>query len=215
MKGDKLLITDYHRKAARIVLDYLKNNAKLPTSSDQTLVITVAGESGCGKSETAAVLTELCEKEGFKTLILQQDDYFVYPPKTNHNTRLKDIGWVGTNEVKLDLIDQNIAQIKQKTHSKIKKPLVIFEEDKITEEEVEITNVQIVIAEGTYTTLLKNADIRVFIDRNYHQTKKARLARNRDPAVGFIEKVLEIEHKIISQHKQQADVIISPPEDER
>ncbi|MFX1534426.1 MAG: hypothetical protein ACFFDI_09425 [Promethearchaeota archaeon] len=215
MKGDKLLITDYHRNAAKIVLNFLKKNTKLPVSSDQTLAITVAGESGCGKSETAAVLAELCEKEGFKTLILQQDDYFIYPPKTNHNTRLKDIGWVGTNEVKMDLMDQDIAQIKQKTNSKIKKPLVIYEEDKITEEEVEITNVQIVIAEGTYTTLLKNADVRSFIDRTYHQTKKARLARNRDPAVDFIEKVLEIEHNIISQHKQQADVIIPAPEDER
>ena len=46
-----------------------------------------------------------------------------------------------------------------------------------------------IIVEGTYTSLLKNADLRAFIDRSYQQTKKARSERGRDPDVDFLEKV--------------------------
>ncbi len=80
---------------------------------------------------------------------------------------------------------------------------------------MDIEGVNVVIAEGTYTTTIENADFKVFIDRNYKQTKKSRLARLRDPATDFLEKVLAIEHEIISRHKDLADVVVPPPENER
>jgi len=211
MIGDKLVITDYHRKVAALIyekLEILLHREPLP------VVTTVAGESGCGKSETAAVLAELCEKAGYKTIILQQDDYFIYPPKTNHKKRLEDINWVGPREVRLELIEANIETIKSGNSDTIIKPLVIYNQDLITEEKMPLVGVKAVIVEGTYTTLIKNTDLRVFINRNYRQTKKARLVRSRDPSTNFLEKVLSIEHDIISKHKEMADVIIPPPADE-
>jgi len=207
--GDKLIINEYHRKAAAAI--YEKMLAILPCAQ-KPVVITVAGESGCGKSETAAVLAETCEGAGEKSLLLQQDDYFIYPPKTNHKKRLEDISWVGTQEVKLDLIEKNIAAIKQKHHQKITKPLVNYEADSISEENISIKGLKVVIVEGTYTTLLKGADLRAFIDLDYRQTRAARMKRSRDPATDFLEKVLAIEHEIISAHKQLADLIIPPPD---
>jgi uridine kinase len=67
-----------------------------------------------------------------------------------------------------------------------------------------------VIAEGTYTSLLNNADIRVFIDRNYNDTRAHRVKRVRDESEldEFVERVLKIEHQIISSHKARADYII-------
>ncbi len=211
MIGDKLVITEYHRQSAAKVFEQLK---PMLEEIDRPVAVSVAGESGCGKSETAAVLSELCEKEGYKALILQQDDYFIYPPKTNHQKREEDINWVGMQEVKLDLMEENVEDIKEGKKSKITKPLVIFDEDRVTEEEVEIDDVDVVIAEGTYTTSLPNIDIKAFIDRDYRQTKKSRLKRSRDPATEFLEKVLSIEHGIISQHKELAHIIIPPPEEE-
>ena len=38
-----------------------------------------------------------------RDVVLQQDDYFRLPPKSNHQKRLDDILWVGTGEVRLDL----------------------------------------------------------------------------------------------------------------
>ncbi len=210
MIGDKLVITEYHREAAEQV--YLQLEPMLK-EAETPLAVSIAGESGCGKSETASVLAGLCNNAGYDSLILQQDDYFVYPPNTNHNTRLKEISWVGPQEVKLQLMEENIGSIKGK-NGIIKKPLVIFDEDRITEEELSVAGVKVVIAEGTYTTTLKNVDLKAFINRNYRQTKKARLKRSRDPATDFLEQVLSIEHKIISAHKELAHVIIAPPDEE-
>ncbi len=211
MIGDKLVIKDYHRSAAAMIFGEIKSRL---SAAKKPLAVTVAGESGSGKSETAAVLAELCDEAGFKAILLQQDDYFVYPPKTNHQKRLEDIKWVGPQEVKLDLIEDNIETIKKGSAKTLSKPLVNYERDSIGEETLPVETVKVVIVEGTYTTMLKNADFKAFINRDYRQTRKSRLERSRDPATDFLEKVLSIEHQIISRHKDMADLIIPPPEDE-
>ncbi len=75
---------------------------------------------------------------------------------------------------------------------------------------IEVSEVQIVIAEGTYTTTLTFADVHVFIDLDYLQTLESRKLRARDKWEPFIQDVLEREHQIISQHKALADLIIPP-----
>jgi len=205
MRGDILIIDDNHRKAAKEVVKIILSEIERPI---QKFVISVAGESGAGKSEIAASIAEVLEKKGLKCFIFQQDDYFVYPPKTNAKTREKDINWVGEKEVKLKLIDEELEQIK-KGLTIIKKPLVIFEEDRIDEETVDLSDVDVFIVEGTYTTALKNVDQKVFIDRNLNDTKASRLKRNREKQDEYLERILMIEHKIISAHKALADIIIT------
>jgi uridine kinase len=212
MIGDKLVITDYHRQGAAQAWETLQG--KLAAASG-VLAVSVAGESGSGKSEIAFCLKELVEKQGKKAVIFGQDDYFKLPPKSNHNKRLEDISWVGPGEVKLDLLDEHIAAIKQNPDKPLEKPLVYYDEDRIDTETLQPASPQVVIAEGTYTSLLENLDMRVFINRNYRQTKKARLKRARDPDVAFLEKVLEIEHQEISRHKARADVVLAPPPEEQ
>jgi len=212
MIGDKLVITDYHREAAASIYNALEDMLK---QADKPLAVTVAGESGSGKSETARVLADLCNKAGYKAIILQQDDYFVYPPKTNHQKRLEDINRVGLGEVKLGLIEDNIEAIKEGAFKEITKPLVHYEQDSINEETVPVEGVRVVVVDGTYTTTLKNADFRAFIDRNYKQTKMSRLKRSRDPFSEYLEKVLSIEHEIISSHKKRADLVIPAPDEEK
>ncbi len=212
MIGDKLVISDYHRQAAMLIYEQI---CLLLEKSEKPLAITVAGESGSGKSETAVVLANLINEAGFKALIIQQDDYFVYPPRTNHEKRIKDISWVGLQEVRLDLIDQHLEQLKIGSDKYLVKPLVHYDRDEIVQEKLSIDNIKAVIAEGTYTTSLKNADFKTFIDRTYLQTKNARLARSREKYSSFIEQVLSIEHKIISKNKPMADLVIPAPVEER
>ena len=153
MIGDKLIINEEHVKAAGNIMKVL---LPLVLKARQKYVITVSGESGAGKSEIAAVLAESLTQEGIMSIIFQQDDYFVYPPKTNAGMRKKDINHVGMSEVRLALIDQNLGDLKD-GKTEIKKPLVIFDEDRITEETVPLDCIDAVIVEGTYTTSLKNA----------------------------------------------------------
>ena len=205
MKGDILILDDNHRKAAnQAVTILLPEIAKANTK----FVITVAGESGAGKSEIAASIAEKLKENGFEAFIFQQDDYFVYPPKTNAKQRKKDINWVGMQEVKLDLLDNELLQIKA-GEIIIGKPLVDFDADQIGKETVDFSKYKVLIAEGTYTTSLKQADMRIFIDRNIDDTKESRKKRAREKQNEFLEKILLIEHKIISKHKALADIIVT------
>ena len=111
-------------------------------------------------------------------------------------------------EVKLGLLDENIFAVKDGLEE-IEKPLVIFEEDTITSETVDLSGKKVLIAEGTYTTSLEHVDLRIFIDRNKIDTREARAERNREKQDEWLEKILEIEHNIISKQKEQADIIIS------
>jgi uridine kinase len=115
---------------------------------------------------------------------------------------------VGPTEVRLDLLDEHLAAAVAGAPS-ITKPLVIYDEDRVVEEELDLDGIDVVIAEGTYTTLLDTVDTRVFIARNRLETMEHRMKRGREDFDPFIERVLEIEHEIISQHRTRADVIIT------
>lgn len=204
MIGDKLIIKDKHRRAAEQIVERI-----LPAlrSCPRAYIITIAGESGSGKSEAGQAIADALIRRGFKTLVFQQDDYFVHPPKTNDRTRRKDISWVGMQEVRLDLLDKHLAQARSGAQ-RIVKPLVVYEEDRIIEETVSLEGIAAVVAEGTYTTELENVDTRVFIDLTYLETLQSRLERAREAQDEFLETVLEIEHRIISAHRSRADYII-------
>jgi uridine kinase len=204
MIGDKLIIKDKHRQAAEQIVERI-----LPElgSSRRIYTISIAGESGSGKSETGQAVADSLSRRGFKTLVLQQDDYFVHPPQTNDRTRRQDIGWVGMQEVRLDLLDENLRQARSGAGT-IVKPLVVYGEDRIVEETLSLQGIAAVVAEGTYTTALENIDTRVFIDLTYLETLQSRLERAREAQDDFLERVLEIEHRIISAQKRRADYLI-------
>ena len=47
--------------------------------SETKFAITVAGESGSGKSETASAIADCLKNAGIAAIIFQQDDYFIHP----------------------------------------------------------------------------------------------------------------------------------------
>ncbi len=87
MKGDKIVIEEHHRNAASMIVPKIVDAVKNKSSR---YTITVAGESGSGKSETGQAIADALEKEGFKCLLLGQDDYFVHPLYFNDTTRSKN-----------------------------------------------------------------------------------------------------------------------------
>jgi len=205
VRGDKLVIKDEHVRAGRRLA-----MALLPViaRTEGRFICTIAGESGSGKSELASVLADTLAERRIESIILQQDDYFVYPPKTNAAMRVKDINHVGTTEVRLDLLDRNLADILVGKDA-IEKPLVIYEEDRVVAETLRVGRNLVVIVEGTYTTLLAHSHRRIFIDRTNRDTRQARLERAREDQDEYLEQILEIEHRIISAHKTRADIVVT------
>ena len=208
MKGDIILVEEHHKRAAQIIVQNILNEIKTKT---RRYIITVAGESGSGKSETGKALQEELERFQIRAVLLGQDDYFVFPPHSNAAKRREDPGWLGPHvEVKLDVLEQNFIEAVKGANS-ILKPLVDYENNSISEEKVNLSGVKVLIAEGTYTSLLRNVDKRVFINRNFEETLAHRRKRNRGKEVDdpFVENILTTEHKIIAGHKNLADILIT------
>ncbi len=208
MRGDKLIILDNHKKAASEIVSHIIQNIR---KKKNRYVIIVAGESGSGKSETGKAISDELNKYGIKSVLLAQDDYFVLPPKSNDLKRREDPEWLGPHvEVKLDVLEQNLLDAIQ-GKKEIIKPLVDYDSNTIEKETVNLNGIKVLIAEGTYTSLLKHVDTRIFIDRNWVETLEHRQKRKRGNEVGdpFIEGLLAIEHKIIAGHKHLADFLIT------
>jgi uridine kinase len=208
MRGDKLILLDYHRRAASEIVARIIQDVQ---NKQTTYIITVAGESGSGKSETAQAVADDLAKVGIKSVLLGQDDYFVLPPKSNDLKRRDDPEWLGPHvEVKLDVLEQNLVSAIQ-GQRQITKPLVDYDSNTIEDEIVNLDGIKVLIAEGTYTSLLRHVDTRIFICRNWLDTLEHRRKRKRGHEVGdpFIEQVLSTEHKIIAGHRQLADILIT------
>ncbi len=212
MKGDVVVIEEHHRKAAAEIAGQIA--PLVHTKSRDTgarYTVTVSGESGSGKSETGKALSEALAEHDISAVVLGQDDYYVLPPRSNDAKRREDAEWLGPhNEVRLDLMEQHLEQAIA-GRDRITKPLIDYDANAIEEEAVSLAGVQVVIAEGTYTALLKRVDTKIFIARNRLDTLEHRRKRNRGDEVRdpFIEQVLKIEHKIIAGHRQLADFVIT------
>lgn len=208
MKGDIIVLEKHHIDASGKIVTYI-----LPKMLEvkRRYIITVSGESGSGKSEMAKALSNALGGEGISCTVIGQDDYFILPPKSNDKKRREDVAWLGPHvEVNMDLLNQHILDAV-KGEKIITKPLVNYSENNISQETVNLDDIRVVIAEGTYTALLRHVDCRIFINRNRLDTLEHRKKRNRGNEVDdpFIENVLKDEHKIIAGHRFLADIIIS------
>lgn len=205
MIGDIIELKEKHLAIAKEIIAILKQRLSLQTPSK--LAIGVAGESGSGKSVTAFSLQKVLEQEQVKSIVLQMDDYFKLPPRSNHENRLKSLDNVGIHEVDLEKLAQNITAFKNGV-SEIEKPLVNYNENSIGTEKINVSEYDVVIVEGTYIFEAEGFDYKIFIDRNYRDTYENRMKRNRDEKSDFVEEVLEIEHRIIRNFKNNADLIL-------
>jgi uridine kinase len=208
MKDDIIVLEEHHRKVACTIVSHLIGKI---IGKPTRYTLSVAGESGSGKSETALAIADKLRESGIDSVVLSQDDYFYLPPKSNDIKRKQDPEWLGPDaEVNLNLLEHNLKDAIRGEND-ITKPLIDYSENSVEEIKISLAGVKVVIAEGTYTSLLKNIDTRIFIDRNRletfdHRTKRNRGTEMQDP---FTEQILLTEHKIIAGHKQLTDIVIT------
>ena len=77
MRGDAVQVEEPHTRLAQKLVSIL---LKRISYQDRRFVISIAGESGSGKSETAVALDTALSAHGVSSIVLQQDDYFVGTP---------------------------------------------------------------------------------------------------------------------------------------
>jgi adenylylsulfate kinase-like enzyme len=92
MKGDIILVSEEHKNAAEQIIERLLGEIR---ETERRYTMTVSGESGSGKSETGQALADALEERGIKAVVLQQDDYYVLPPKFNDAARRANLVLAG------------------------------------------------------------------------------------------------------------------------
>jgi uridine kinase len=179
----------------------------LPRQRGDRWVIGVAGESGSGKSTTAAALARALDAKGHRSALLHQDDYFIRPPRTNHEARIADLTLVGPHEVNLALLQAHIAAFRA-GRAGIAAPRVDYPGNRFVAYELDFAANDVLIVEGTYVLMLDDIDARVFLSATHRETSDRRAARARDIDDPLMERILDIEHRIIAPQRDRADVII-------
>jgi len=80
--------------------------------------------------------------------------------------------------------------------------------DQIDQLTTDFNEIQYLIIEGLYSLNTK-ADLRVFIDLTYQETKKAQIVREKEPQNDFRLNVLKREHEVVKSLRSMADLIVS------
>lgn len=189
------------RSLAAVVIERLG----LPKTT--RVVIAVAGESGSGKSTTAAGLALELGTAGIRATVVHQDNYFIRPPRTNHEYRVRDLGSVGPHEVNLDLLQSHVDAFVGGASS-VDAPAVDYPGNRFVTQRLDFSNVAALVVEGTYVFRLKRIDVRIFLEATHQDTRERRRIRNRDIDAPVIDQILAIEHEIIAEQARQADVLI-------
>lgn len=201
MLGDVLLITEKHEKAAEQIV------ARLGRIESDKMVIAIGGESGSGKSELAHVISRRLKDKGELAKILHIDNYYKVSPQERTEWRKRHgVESIGLSEYDWDLINQNIAEFRESKEAVL--PCI----DLLTDQEDRlITNfegIKYLIVEGLYP-LRADADLKIFIDLTYHETKKAQILRGKEPQNEFRLQVLQREHEVVQSLRPSADLLVT------
>lgn len=201
MIGDVLLIEEKHQKAGDQILEYLQNITKYK------YIIAIGGESGSGKSELAHVIAKKLKSQGEYAKIMHVDNYYIVPPQDRTTWRKEHgFGSIGLDEYNWILINKNIVEFIDDQKSEM--PCIDLLTDQIDHLITDFKGIRYLIIEGLYS-VNADADLRVFIDLTYHDTKKAQLVRGKEPQNEFRLNVLKREHEVIQSLRPKADLIVT------
>lgn len=201
MLGDVLLITENHRKAAEQIV------SRLGGIKSDKMVIAVGGESGAGKSELAHVISRRLKERGELAKILHIDNYYKVPPPERTEWRKEHgIESIGLSEINWDLLDQHIAEFRESKEAVL--PCIDLLTDQIDKLITSFEGIKYLIVEGLYPLNI-DADLRIFIDLTYHETKRAQIVRGKEPQTEWRWQVLEREHQVVQSLRPLADLIVT------
>lgn len=105
---DTLLFEKEHDENARRIVDLFLEDT-VHENDDQCYcgILCIAGTSGCGKTETAIIASDLLYRCGLTTHIIHLDKYYIVPPDQREAHR-KQTMVIGRDEMDWDAIDAEI-----------------------------------------------------------------------------------------------------------
>jgi len=203
MLGDVLLIEDKHQKAGEAIIRKILERKK------DKFMIAISGESGSGKSELAHVIAKGLRKHNIMAKPIHIDNYYrIHPLERTawrKNNGIDNV--VGYGEYDWDTIYRNISDFKNSQKSTM--PCIDLVTEQVDQLTTDFNGIDMLVIDGLYAIKTDDADLRIFLELTYHETKKAQVVRGKEPQNEYRMSVLEQEHKMVQALKSKADILIS------
>ena len=202
MLGDVLLITEKHKKAAKAILEHVGK------MTGEKIVIAVGGESGSGKSELGHEIARLLKAQGTPAKIMHIDNYYKTSPQARNPWRkAHGVESIGYTEYDWDAINRNLAEFSADADD-VLMPCIDLLTDQEDQLRTSFKGLRYMVIEGLYA-IQAEADLRVFIDLTYHETKKAQLVRGKENMDQWRLQVLEQEHQVVQSLRPKANLLVT------
>jgi uridine kinase len=202
MLEDVLLITDKHREAAEAIVEEILKNKK------DKFIVAISGESGSGKSELTHVIAKNLRKHNIFAKPVHIDNFYRILPLERTQWRL-DNGIekvVGLGEIDWNGVNQTVDDFKNSRKNTM--PCVDLVTEQVDHLTTHFAGIVMLIMDGLYAINCREADLRVFIELTYHETKKAQASRGKEPQNEYRMRVLEQEHVTVQSLKHKANLLI-------
>ncbi|MDY6824485.1 MAG: uridine kinase [Thermodesulfobacteriota bacterium] len=202
MLGDVLLIEEKHKQAAAAIQDHIM------AGSHPKFIAAISGESGSGKSELAHCLGRALKESGIRAKLIHSDNYYLtLPAERNEWRKAHGAQRIGPDEYDWNLLEQTLDDFRQNRTSQT--PCIDLITDQVDTLTTDFSEIDMLILDGLYAIAADGADLRVFIDLTYHETKKAQLLRGKEEVNEWRMTVLEQEHRAVRALKQKAGLIVT------
>jgi len=203
MLGDVLLIEDKHRNAGEAIIQKILERKK------DKFMIAISGESGSGKSELAHVIAKGLRKHGIMAKPIHIDNYYRIHPLERTEWRKKNgiENVVGYDEYDWETIYRNVDDFKNNRKSTM--PCVDLVTEQVDQLTTDFKGIDMLVIDGLYAIKTEGADLRIFLELTYHETKKAQVVRGKEPQNEYRMAVLEQEHRMVQALKPKADILIN------
>jgi len=202
MLEDVLLITEKHRDAAESIVNEILKGKK------DKYIVAISGESGSGKSELTHVVAKNLRKLGIFAKPVHIDNFYRVLPlertKWRQDNGIEKV--VGLGEIDWDDVKQTVDDFKNSRENTM--PCVDLVTEQIDRLTTNFDGIDMIIMDGLYAINCEEADLRVFIELTYHETKKAQSSRGKEPQNEYRMRVLEQEHKTVQSLKAKADLLV-------
>ena len=202
MLEDVLLITDKHREAAEAIVEEILANKK------NKFIVAISGESGSGKSELTHVIAKNLRKHNIFAKPVHIDNFYKTLPLERTRWR-QDNGIekvVGMSEIDWEGVHNTVIDFKNSRKNTM--PCVDLVTEQVDRLTTDFKGIDMIIMDGLYAINCGEADLRVFIELTYHETKKAQSSRGKEPQNEYRMRVLEKEHQEVQSLKPKADLLI-------